>query len=158
MRIGFGYDSHRFCEGRELVLGGVIIPHEKGLLGHSDADVLTHCVVDAILGAAKLGDIGRLFPDTDAQYKDAQSVQLLKEVMAKLDGLGYAVCNIDATIVAEKPKLAPYMQAIEESLASHMNIDISQISIKAKTQERMGFEGREEGMSCYAVCLIERKN
>ncbi|MCL2353954.1 MAG: 2-C-methyl-D-erythritol 2,4-cyclodiphosphate synthase, partial [Defluviitaleaceae bacterium] len=133
-------------------------PHENGLLGHSDADVLTHCVIDAILGAAKLGDIGRLFPDTDAQYKDVESVRLLEKIMVKLDGLGYAIGNIDATIVAEKPKLASYMQAIEDNLARYMNIDTTQISIKAKTQEKMGFEGREEGMSCYAICLIERKN
>ena len=157
MRIGFGYDSHRFVVSGELVLGGVLIPHHSGLLGHSDADVLTHCVIDAILGAAKLGDIGRLFPDDDDRYAGISSVLLLDEVVVMLADAGYKIGNIDATLIAEEPKLAPHMQSIEENLAKHLKIDISQISVKAKTQEKMGFEGRGEGMSCYAVCLIERK-
>lgn len=155
MRIGNGYDVHKLVEGRALVLGGITIPHAKGLLGHSDADVLTHAVIDALIGAAGLGDIGRHFPDTDGQYQDCDSTLLLKATCETLKQHGYKIVNIDSTIVAQKPKLAPYIPQMEEKLAQVMGISKTQINIKGKTEEQLGFTGSEDGMKAYAVCLIE---
>lgn len=155
MRIGHGYDAHRLIEGRKLVLGGVEIPFEKGLLGHSDADVLVHAIMDALLGAAALGDIGKLFPDTNANYKDACSIKLLEKVYQKLEENGYNIINIDCTVIAQCPKLAPFVEQMRWNIASSLQIDIGCISIKATTEEGMGFTGTEEGMSAHAVCLIE---
>lgn len=155
MRIGIGYDVHRLTEGRKLILGGVAIPFEKGLLGHSDADVLVHAVNDALLGAAALGDIGTHFPDTDIKYKDISSILLLKEVKKILNEAGYKVVNIDSVICAERPKLSPYINEMRENIADALTIDKNRVSIKATTTEKLGFEGREEGISSQAVCLIE---
>ena len=153
-RIGHGYDAHRFADGRRLVLGGVDVPFERGLLGHSDADVLLHAVADALLGAAALGDIGALFPDSDARYKDADSLVLLRAVAEKLRENGYAAANIDATVIAQRPKLRPYIDAMRENIAGACGVDVSAVSVKATTEEGMGFSGREEGIAAHAVCLI----
>ena len=157
MRIGFGYDVHRLCENRKLILGGVDIPHSLGLLGHSDADVLVHAVMDALLGAAALGDIGKLFPDTDESFKDIDSMILLKKVGEVLSEKGYIVNNIDSTVVAQKPKLAPYIQQMRENMADCLGLAVDCISVKATTTEKLGPEGREEGISAYAVCTIMPK-
>ena len=154
MRIGQGYDVHRLAEGRELVLGGVVIPYEKGLLGHSDADVLTHVVMDALLGAAAMGDIGQHFPDTDPEYKDISSIALLKKVGAMLEEKGYVIENIDATVIAQNPKLAPYRSQMITNIAGALGIDEDRVNIKATTEEGLGFTGLGEGMSAMAVTLI----
>ena len=156
IRIGHGYDVHAFSPGRQLILGGVDIPHETGLLGHSDADVVTHAVMDALLGAAALGDIGKLFPDTDEKYRGADSIALLRAVGARLNEYGYAVSNIDATILAQAPKLAPHLLRMRENMAAALGISVACVSIKATTEERMGFTGAKEGIAAHAVCLIER--
>ena len=158
MRIGHGYDVHRLAEGRRLILGGVDIPWERGLLGHSDADVLTHAVMDALLGAAGLGDIGRHFPDTDPAYAGADSLKLLEHVAGLLEELGFAVGNVDATVLAQRPKLAPYIPKMRENLARAMGADPEQVNIKATTEEGLGFTGSGEGIAAHAVALIERKN
>lgn len=158
MRIGIGYDSHRFCEGRGLILGGVLIPHDKGLDGHSDADVLCHAIIDALLGAVKLGDIGRLFPDNDPQYKDINSIILLKKTYGKVMQAGYRLLNIDTVVIAEKPRLSGYIAQMEQSIALCLCVDESMISVKAKTNEKMGFTGRGEGIAVHAVCLVEKVN
>ncbi|MBQ7876373.1 MAG: 2-C-methyl-D-erythritol 2,4-cyclodiphosphate synthase [Clostridia bacterium] len=154
MRIGIGCDTHRLTEGRKLILGGVEIEHTKGLLGHSDADALTHAVIDALLGAAGLGDIGTLFPDTDMKYKDISSLILLEEAGRRVKAAGYEIVNIDTIIIAQKPKMAPYKALMAETLAKTLGIDPSQINVKAKTNEHMGFTGREEGIETRAVALI----
>lgn len=154
MRIGHGYDVHRLTEGRELILGGVNIPFEKGLLGHSDADVLAHAVMDALLGAAALGDIGKLFPDTDPVYEGADSMVLLKQVAEVLEEKGYAVGNVDATVVAQRPKLSAYIPAMRENLARAMGTGADRVSVKATTEERLGFTGSGEGIAAHAVALI----
>lgn len=154
MRIGHGYDVHRLTEGRELILGGVNIPFEKGLLGHSDADVLAHAVMDALLGAAALGDIGKLFPDTDPAYEGADSMVLLKRVAEVLEEKGYAVGNVDATVVAQRPKLSAYIPAMRENLARAMGAGADRVSVKATTEERLGFTGSGEGIAAHAVALI----
>ena len=156
MRIGQGYDVHRLSEGRKLVLGGVDVPFHLGLQGHSDADVLIHAIIDALLGAAKMGDIGRLFPDTDPQYKGVDSTLLLKNVGFRLKCDGYFIANIDATIIAQKPKLAAYIPQMEANIADCLGCDIDQINIKATTGENMGFVGRQEGMAAQAICLIQK--
>ena len=155
MRIGHGYDVHKLVEGRDLILGGVKIDHHLGLLGHSDADVLLHAVSDALLGAAGLGDIGRHFPDTDPQYKGADSMKLLAIVGQKVAAAGYRVSNIDVTMIAQKPKLKDYIGDMERNIAACLGLDVSRINVKATTEERLGFTGREEGLSCHAVCLLE---
>ena len=155
MRIGQGYDVHRLVPGRALILGGVTIPWEKGLLGHSDADVLTHAVMDALLGAAALGDIGLLFPDRDPAYAGADSLSLLRQVVSRVSGAGYRIVNVDATILAQRPKLMPYREEMRRRLAEAMGIEISQVSVKATTEEGLGFTGREEGMSAAAVALLD---
>jgi len=154
IRIGHGMDVHRLVEGRKLILCGVEVPHTLGLLGHSDADVATHALMDALLGAAALGDIGKLFPDTDEQYRGADSIQLLEHVCALLREKGYVLGNADVTIVAQKPKLRPYIDQMRARLAQAMGADADQISVKATTTERLGFEGEELGISAHAVCLI----
>lgn len=154
MRIGQGYDVHRLTEGRRLILGGVEIPCEKGLLGHSDADVLTHAVMDALLGAAALGDIGKLFPDTDERYRGADSLLLLEEVGRVLKTHGYAVGNIDATVIAQAPKLAPYRERMRENIAARLGIGVERVSVKATTEERLGFTGDGSGMAAQAVALL----
>jgi 2-C-methyl-D-erythritol 2,4-cyclodiphosphate synthase len=156
MRIGFGYDVHRFAEGRELWLGGVLIPHHQGLLGHSDADVLIHAICDALLGAAALGDIGKHFPDTDPELKNIDSKILLKETAILIAAAGYKIQNIDATIALQVPKVAPYIEIMRTTLSGILGITTSQVSVKATTTERLGFEGREEGVSAYAVVLLEK--
>ncbi len=158
MRVGQGYDVHRLVEGRKLILGGVEIPYEKGLLGHSDADVLLHAVMDALLGAAALGDIGRHFPDTAEEFRGANSLLLLNHVFSLLDEQGYSIINIDATIVAQKPKLAPFLGQMAANIASACRIELDQVNVKATTEEGLGFTGTGEGMSAIAVCLIEKKN
>lgn len=155
MRIGHGYDVHRLVEGRRLILGGVEIPYERGLLGHSDADVLTHALMDALLGAAALGDIGKLFPDNDARFLGADSVELLKRVCAVLKENGFSVSNVDCTVLAQRPKLAPYIPQMRRRLADAMGIALSQVSVKATTEEGLGFTGACEGIACHAVCLLE---
>lgn len=156
MRIGNGYDVHKLTEGRKLILGGVEIPYEKGLLGHSDADVLVHAIMDAILGALAKGDIGKLFPDTSAEFKDISSIFLLKKVNEVLKKENYAIINIDSIIAAQAPKLAPYINIMRENIAKALETDVENISVKATTTEKLGFEGRGEGISSYAVCLIEK--
>lgn len=156
MRIGFGYDVHKLVSGRKLILGGVFIPSELGLLGHSDADVLTHSVMDALLGAAALGDIGKHFPDTDPAYSGADSMLLLKKVCLLLADNGFSVNNIDVTIAAQAPKLAPYIDDMRKNLASVLETELATISVKATTTERLGFEGRGEGISSYCVCTIKK--
>ena len=155
MRIGHGYDVHRLVEGRDLILGGVKIPHQLGLLGHSDADVLLHAVSDALLGAAGLGDIGKHFPDTDPQYKGADSLKLLQIVGEKIANAGYRVSNVDVTMIAQRPKLRPHIETMEQNIAGALNIDASRVNVKATTEETLGFTGAEEGMACHAVCLLE---
>jgi len=156
MRIGLGYDAHRLIEGRDLMLGGVKIPFHLGLLGHSDADVLIHAIIDALLGAAKLGDIGRNFPDTDEKYRGIVSTLLLRETAQLLASAGYRIVNIDTTIVSQNPKLAPYLPEMEKNVSHTLGVDADCINIKATTEEGMGFTGSEEGMAAYAVCLITR--
>lgn len=153
MRIGHGYDVHRLVPGRKLILGGVNIPYEKGLDGHSDADVLVHAVMDALLSAAALGDIGKLFPDTDGRYLGADSIALLREVKGRL--MGYAISNIDATVIAQRPKLVPHIDAMRQNIAGALSLDVSQVSVKATTEEHLGFTGAGEGIAAHAVCLLE---
>ena len=157
MRIGHGYDVHRLVEGRDLILGGVNIPYEKGLLGHSDADVLTHAVMDALLGAAALGDIGKHFPDSDPAYKGADSLALAREVARLLTAKNYRIGNVDATILAQAPKLAPHIPQMRENLALALGIPTDAVSVKATTEEGLGFTGSGEGIAAHAVCLIEEK-
>ncbi len=154
IRVGHGYDVHRLVENRKLIIGGVEIPWELGLLGHSDADVLLHAISDAILGAAALGDIGRHFPDTDEKYKGADSLMLLKEVCAKAAEKGYRVSNIDATVIAQKPKMKDYIPKMCENVAKACGIDADRVNIKATTEEKLGFTGRQEGISAHSVCLL----
>ena len=158
MRIGFGYDVHCFKEGRDLILGGEKIDYEKGLLGHSDADVLVHAVMDALLGAAALGDIGIHFPDTDPKYKGISSMELLSGVRELLDKNGYEIGNIDSEIVCQKPKLSPYMEKMRKNIADVLKTDVSAVSVKATTEEKLGFTGSGEGVKAYAVCIINEKN
>ncbi|MDE6996380.1 MAG: 2-C-methyl-D-erythritol 2,4-cyclodiphosphate synthase [Oscillospiraceae bacterium] len=153
-RIGYGYDVHRLAEGRALVLGGVTIPFEKGLLGHSDADVLLHALMDALLGAAALGDIGHLFADTDARYRGADSRRLLRRVAAVLAENGFSIGNVDVTLVAQRPKIAPYVQRMRENIAEDLSAPLSAVSVKATTEERLGFTGSGEGMSAHAAALV----
>ena len=155
MRIGHGYDVHRLVEGRDLILGGVKIDYEKGLLGHSDADVLLHAVSDALLGAAGLGDIGRHFPDTDPQYKGADSLMLLREVYRKISEKGFRVGNIDVTMIAQKPKLKDYIPQMQANIAAAVGVTPDRVNVKATTEEKLGFTGSGEGMACHAVCLLE---
>ena len=155
MRIGHGYDVHKLVEGRELIIGGVKIEHTLGLLGHSDADVLLHAVSDALLGAAGLGDIGKHFPDTDPQYKGADSLKLLEIVAQRVREAGYRVSNIDVTMIAQKPKLRPHIEQMERNIARVVGVDVSRINVKATTEEKLGFTGEELGMACHAVCLLE---
>ena len=155
MRIGHGYDVHRLVEGRALVLGGVRIPFEKGLDGHSDADVLTHAVMDALLGAAAMGDIGKLFPDTDDRYLGADSVALLREVDRRLTEAGYRLGNLDVTVIAQRPKLAPYINQMRQNLAAALHTELQNVSVKATTEEHLGFTGSGEGIAAHAVCLLE---
>ena len=156
MRVGMGYDVHKLVEDRELILGGVTIPYEKGLLGHSDADVLLHAVMDALLGAAALGDIGKHFPDTDPQYKGISSIRLLEHVAALLDEQNYIVENIDATIIAQRPKMRPYIDTMRENVAKALKISVDQVNIKATTEEGLGFTGSGEGISSQAGCALEK--
>ena len=156
LRIGHGYDVHRLVEGRKLILGGVEIEYAKGLLGHSDADVLLHAISDSLLGAAALGDIGKHFPDTDPEYKGADSLKLLSCVVKLIEEKGYKVVNIDATVIAQAPKLAPHIIAMRENIAKALNVDIDFVSVKATTEEKLGFTGRKEGISAHCVCLIEK--
>lgn len=154
IRVGHGYDVHRLVENRKLIIGGVEIPWELGLLGHSDADVLLHSISDAILGAAALGDIGRHFPDTDEKYKGADSLMLLKEVCAKAAEKGYCVSNIDATVIAQKPKMKDYIPKMCENVAKACGVDTDRVNIKATTEEKLGFTGRQEGISAHSVCIL----
>jgi len=155
MRVGFGYDVHKFAQNRALILGGVNIPYEKGLDGHSDADVLLHAVADSLLGAAALGDIGVHFPDTDMSFKGIDSMILLKKVSELVKNNGYYVINLDATIVAQKPKILPYAKIMAENISKCLDIDISCVNVKATTTEKLGFEGREEGISSHCICLLD---
>ena len=155
-RAGLGYDVHKLTENRELILGGVNIPYEKGLLGHSDADVLVHAIMDALLGACKLGDIGQHFPDNDPQYKDISSIKLLKHVGALLDKNGYKIVNIDSIIVAQRPKMMPHIPEMENNIAAALNIDPDSINVKATTEEGLGFTGSGEGIAAKAVCMVEK--
>lgn len=155
LRIGHGYDVHKLVEGRKLIIGGVEIPHETGLLGHSDADVLLHAVSDALLGAAALGDIGCLFPDNDPEFEGADSLVLLKKVVCVLAENGYSVVNIDATLIAQRPKMRLHIEKMRENIASACGVSLDFVSVKATTEEKLGFTGREEGISAHAVCLIE---
>ncbi|GAB6085532.1 2-C-methyl-D-erythritol 2,4-cyclodiphosphate synthase [Alkaliphilus crotonatoxidans] len=154
IRVGLGYDVHRLVVGRKLILGGVDIPYDKGLLGHSDADVLLHAIKDALLGAAALGDIGRHFPDTDVRYKDSDSLELLKKVKQLLETKGYQVNNVDATIIAERPKMAPYIQDMRENVAQALKIDVDRINIKATTTEGMAFTGKGKGIAAQAIASL----
>lgn len=154
MRIGHGYDVHKLAQDRKLILGGVDIPYEKGLLGHSDADVLTHAVMDALLGALALGDIGQHFPDTDPRYEGADSLQLLSHVVQLISAQGFQLGNVDATILVQAPKLAPHIPAMRENLARSMGVDVSQVSVKATTEEGLGFTGHKEGIATHAVALL----
>ena len=155
MRIGHGYDVHKLVEGRDLILGGVRIPYEKGLLGHSDADVLLHAVSDSLLGAAALGDIGVHFPDTDPAYKGADSLKLLEIVGQKVEAAGYQVSNIDVTMIAQRPKLKDHIPQMRENIAKVLGLDVSQVNVKATTEEHLGFTGDGSGMACHAVCLLD---
>lgn len=157
MRVGFGYDVHRLTQDRKLILGGVEIPFDRGLLGHSDADVLLHAVADSLLGAAAMGDIGRYFPDTDPKYKNANSMHLLKEVSSLIADAGFAVVNVDATVVAQKPKILPYAKQMAANIAECLGIEESCVNVKATTTEKLGFEGREEGISSHCICLLENR-
>ncbi len=156
MRIGMGYDVHKLVPNRDLIIGGIKIPHETGLLGHSDADVLLHAIMDSLLGAAALGDIGKHFPDTDGKFKGISSLELLKEVKSLLDTAGYSIGNIDATIIAQRPKMAPHIQLMRENISKTLNIDIDQVNIKATTEEGLGFTGSEEGISSQSICLLTK--
>lgn len=156
MRIGHGYDVHRLTAGRKLILGGVDVPHDVGLLGHSDADVLTHAVMDALLGALALGDIGKHFPDTDAHYAGADSIALLRHVAGLITAQGYRLGNLDATLLAQAPKLAPYIGQMRENLAAALNCEVSRVSVKATTEEKLGFTGAKEGIAAHCVCLLEK--
>lgn len=156
MRVGMGYDVHRLTEGRDLILGGVNIPYEKGLLGHSDADVLLHAIMDALLGAAALGDIGKHFPDTDPTYKGISSLKLLEHVGRLLEDQLYVIENIDATIIAQRPKMAPYIDAMRKNIADALHIAVEQINVKATTEEGLGFTGSGEGISSQAICALEK--
>ena len=156
IRTGIGIDSHRLERGRPLILGGVDIPHEEGLIGHSDADVLSHAVIDALLGAAAMGDIGQHFPDTDARWKDADSLSLLRAVVAGLGENGFRIVNVDASVMMERPKLSPYREAIRNQLSEALSLSVSRVSVKATTGERMGFVGRGEGVACLAVATLDR--
>jgi len=156
IRIGHGFDVHAFAEGRRLIIGGVDIPHHRGLLGHSDADVLLHAICDALLGAAALGDIGRHFPDSDARFKGIDSRKLLRHVAELLDGRGWKVVNVDATIIAQAPKMAPHIAAMRQHIAEDLGIAAEQVNVKATTTEKLGFTGREEGIAAEAVCLIDK--
>lgn len=156
MRIGMGYDVHRLTENRELILGGVKIPYELGLLGHSDADVLLHAIMDALLGAAALGDLGKHFPDTDEKYRGISSIQLLEHVRSLLEQEGYLIGNIDAVIIAQKPKMAPYIEKMRENIAQALQIPAGKVSVKATTEEGLGFTGAGEGISSHAACLLEQ--
>ena len=155
MRIGHGYDVHRLVSGRALILGGVTIPYEKGLDGHSDADVLVHAVMDALLGAAAMGDIGKLFPDTDDRYLGADSIALLREVDRRLTEAGYRLGNLDVTVIAQRPKLAPYINQMRQNLAAALRTELQNVSVKATTEEHLGFTGSGEGIAAHAVCLLE---
>ncbi len=157
MRIGHGYDVHKLVTDRKLILGGVDIPYNKGLLGHSDADVLVHAIMDSLIGALALGDIGKLFPDNDITYKGADSILLLKQVVKLIDDKGYKIVNIDSTVLAQMPKLAPYIVNMRENIASACNIDIDCVSVKATTEEGLGFTGSGDGVSAHSVCLLELK-
>ncbi len=156
MRVGLGYDVHKLVEDRELILGGVTIPYEKGLLGHSDADVLVHAIMDALVGAAALGDIGKHFPDTDPQYKGISSIKLLEHVGMLLDEHMYVIENIDATIIAQRPKMAPYIQDMRKNIADTLGLELDQVNVKATTEEGLGFTGTGEGISSQAICAIEK--
>lgn len=155
MRIGHGYDVHRLVEGRKLIVGGVDIPYKKGLDGHSDADVLVHAVMDALLGAAAMGDIGKHFPDTDESYRGIDSMLLLDRVSCSIAEKGYTVSNIDVTLIAQRPKLAPFIPTMQKRLADRLGLSPDQVNIKATTEEHLGFTGRGEGISCHAVCLLD---
>lgn len=157
MRIGHGYDVHKLVEGRKLIVGGVDIPYEFGLLGHSDADVLLHAISDAILGAAALGDIGGMFPDTDDKWKGADSLVLLEAVVKRVNDEGYVIENIDSTLIAQQPKMKPYILSMRENIAKACGIDVSQVSVKATTEEQLGFTGRKEGISAHAVVLLNNE-
>jgi len=157
VRIGFGYDVHQLAENRKLIIGGVHIPYDKGLSGHSDADVLVHAIMDSILGALALGDIGKHFPDTDMKYKDISSIYLLSKVREIMDNSGYEIGNIDATIGAQRPKLSPYIDSMREIIGDTLKTASNNINVKATTTEHLGFVGREEGISAYAVCLLQKK-
>lgn len=156
MRIGHGYDVHKLVEGRELIVGGVHIPYKKGLLGHSDADVLLHAVSDALLGAAAMGDIGGMFPDNDPEYLGADSLVLLRQVFQRLRDNGYSVINVDCTVIAQKPKMKPYIPEMRMNIAAALSTEVENISVKATTEEEMGFTGRGEGISAHCVCLIDK--
>lgn len=155
-RIGHGYDVHRLVSDRDLILGGVKIPHETGLLGHSDADVLTHAIMDALLGALALGDIGKLFPDNDPAYKGADSLELAKKVISEVRSRGWDVVNIDATVLAQAPKLAPHIPAMRENIARALSVDVSAVGVKATTEEKLGFTGEKLGIAAHAICLLGR--
>ena len=157
MRVGMGYDVHKLVEGRDLILGGVKIPYEKGLLGHSDADVLLHAIMDALLGAAALGDRGKHFPDTDPKYKGANSLDLLAHIYEMMNEMGYQIGNVDATILAERPKMAPHIMAMRKNIAAVLHCDMEDISIKATRGEKLGFVGNEEGIVSLSVCILEKK-
>lgn len=157
MRIGSGYDVHKLTEGRDCIIGGVKIPYEKGLLGHSDADVLLHAIADALLGAAAMGDIGRHFPDTDPRFKGVDSRKLLSEVLHLISAKGYCIINLDATIIAQKPKMAPHIEQMRKNIAETLGIDIEQVNVKATTEEGLGFTGAGLGIAASAVCLLEEK-
>jgi 2-C-methyl-D-erythritol 2,4-cyclodiphosphate synthase len=154
LRIGQGYDVHRLVENRKLIIGGIEIPYEKGLLGHSDADVLVHAIMDSLLGACALGDIGKHFPDNDSEYKNANSIELLKKVCELVKSNGYEIANIDSTVIAQAPKLSPYIDKMRENIASACNININQVSVKATTEEHLGFTGKGLGISANAICLL----
>jgi len=154
MRVGLGYDVHKLVEGRKLIMGGVEIPHTHGLLGHSDADVLVHAIMDSMLGALALGDIGKHFPDNDEKYKGADSLKLLEEVYRKINELGYEIGNIDATVIAQAPKMAPHIYKMRENIAKACKTSIDNVNVKATTEEKLGFTGRKEGISAHAVCII----
>lgn len=158
MRIGHGYDVHKLVEGRKLIVGGVEIPHNLGLLGHSDADVLLHAISDALLGACAMGDIGGMFPDTDPKWKDADSLKLLEAVVQRLRKDGYYIENIDSTLIAQNPKMKPYIDDMRKNIAAACKIDVSCVSVKATTEEQLGFTGREEGISAHAVVLVDKRN
>ena len=156
MRIGHGYDVHRLVEGRKCIIGGVEIPHNLGLLGHSDADVLAHAIMDSILGALALGDIGKLFPDSDPAYKGADSLALMKKLVPLIEGAGMEISNIDSTVIAQAPKLSPHIEKMRENIASALNIPVSSVSVKATTEEGLGFSGEKLGIAAHAVCLLKK--